>query len=120
MMIEKSPSRETGAKPALNPDHVLVFISLLFMIVPVICFLWGWTRPYIALIGSVALMYLLRSAYRELKQAVQISITSNPKFWLTAFAIISLWCLLSGIGGYAYQTIDFMARNPMFHTSVVA
>ena len=67
-MIEKSPSRETGAKPALNPDHVLVFISLLFMIVPVICFLWGWTRPYIALIGSVALMYLLRSAYRELKQ----------------------------------------------------
>nr|WP_314985943.1 hypothetical protein [uncultured Stomatobaculum sp.] len=115
MMIEKSPSRETGAKPALNPDHVLVFISLLFMIVPVICFLWGWTRPYIALIGSVALMYLLRSAYRELKQAVQISITSNPKFWLTAFAIISLWCLLSGIGGYSYQTIDFMARNPMFH-----
>ena len=115
MTIEKNPKQVNDAKTTSTLDHIMVFMSLLFMIVPIICFLWGWTRPLIGVIGSVVLIYLLLSAYRELKDMFLVSITTNPKFWVTSFAIISLWCLISGIGGFSYQTYDFIARNPMFH-----
>ena len=38
---------------AINIDRALIFSALLFIIFPVICFLWGWTKPIIAVCGTI-------------------------------------------------------------------
>lgn len=99
---------------AINIDRALIFSALLFIIFPVICFLWGWTKPIIAVCGTICLMFLFIRTYQSLKDEFTVSITEDRKFWCIALASISIWCLFSGIGGFSYQAIDFMARNPIF------
>lgn len=35
-------------------------------------------------------------------------------FWIASLAILFVWVLLSGIGGFAYQQNDYMTRNAMY------
>lgn len=114
MLLDRSTKRMRDKKAILNPDHVLVFMALLSVVLPVICFLWGWTKPVIAAGGTVCLAFLFIRAYQALKAEFTVSITEDIKFWWIALASIGLWCLFSGIGGFSYQARDFLARNPMF------
>lgn len=114
MLLDKSAKWMDDKKAVLNPDQVLVFMALLSVVLPIICFLWGWTKPIIAVGGTVCLVFFSVRAYQSLKAEFTVSITENAKFWWIALASISIWCLFSGIGGFSYQALDFTARNPMF------
>ena len=88
-------------KAVLNPDHALVFMALCSVVLPIICFLWGWTKPVIALGGTVCLLFLFARVYQSLKAEFTVSVTEDIKFWWTALAFIGIWCLFSGIGGFS-------------------
>ena len=96
-------------------DKILIFMSISFIVVPIIIFLWGWTKLFIAILGTIILSILVVGIYGSVKKEFLISIKVNRKFWIISILVISIWCLFSGIGGFSFQTYDFIARNPFFH-----
>lgn len=98
-----------------NLDNILVIMILVFIISPIIIFLWGWTNLIIFIIGTSISVATGVCVYKAVIKEFTISIKKNISFWVISIAIIVLWCLFSGIGKFSYQTPDFKARNIFFH-----
>jgi len=96
-------------------DKIISYTAIAYIVFPIMIFLFGWTRPVIAILISMVLLYLGYRLGREMTCETEISITVNRKFWLVALGVIALWVLFSGIGDFSFQTGDFIIRNPMFH-----
>lgn len=114
MKLEKENYKIKDIIKKANPDKAVIIVSLLFVFFPIIIFLWGWTKLWIASICTVGLILIAVNIYREIKDEFTISIKSNMNFWIISIIIITLWCLFSGIGKFSYQTGDFKARNAFF------
>ena len=95
-------------------DSAAVFICIAMLTLPVILFLWGWTKPAVAVTGTALLVWLTAAAYRDVRGSFTVSLGDNSVFWMFSFLCIALWCLFSGIGGFAHQTFDYIVRNPAF------
>jgi len=100
---------------AFDLDRMMVKIAVGLIIIPIIVFLWGWTRPSISIFGTILLIILGIYVYKEIVDTFSISLKSNMRFWIISIIIISFWCLFSGIGKFSYQTGDFKARNAFFY-----
>lgn len=90
-------------------------LSLLYLTLPFILFLFGWVRLTIAIPLSLILLFtlykLLFTNYREASPWDQLPAfhwSLNTVYWLLATI---LWLLLSGIGGYTFQNWDHNWRN---------
>lgn len=99
----------------VSVDDIMVFLAISFIILPIIIFLGGWTKPIIFIIGTLILIRLGIIIFKEVKKNITISISNQIKFWIFSFFIIGIWCLFSGVGGFSYQTGDFIVRNPIFN-----
>ncbi len=92
-------------------------LSILYLTLPFILFLFGWVRLTVAIPLALILLFALykllnlRQAQGEITN-YQLPITINHQpstvYWLL---ITALWLLLSGIGGYAFQNWDHNWRN---------
>lgn len=98
----------------ISLDNLVIIMSLLFVIFPIIIFLWGWTKLWISSICTVGLIFIVVNIYSEIKDEFTISVKNNISFWVISISIITLWCLFSGIGKFSYQSGDFKARNAFF------
>ncbi len=89
-------------------------ISVVYLTLPFILFLLGWYRKFIAL--PIALLILF-GVYRIFKRPAEIESTleDDRQKWLPTLLILTLWLILSGIGGYAFQNWDHNWRNVVFH-----
>ena len=95
-------------------DKIMIGLIAFYIICPIIIFLLFWTKLPIALAGSALLILLAVYLTSKAEINLEVSILNNKKFWLTVLAVIALWALFSGLGGFSYQTEDFRGRNPMF------
>lgn len=95
-------------------DKCMLSLSIMYIILPIIMFLFGWIKLPITLIVSVLIILTVVSLIKNIETGDEISITKNIRFWLFSLAVIALWTLFSGIGKFSYQTGDFIVRNPMF------
>ena len=97
-------------------NKVLNIISVLYLIVPLIIFYFGWLKIYYAIPLSLLTIYF---GYKLVNNFKEVDIKEDKKkiiiYWIVTIALIVLWVFLSGIGGYSYQRYDYMARNPMFN-----
>lgn len=97
-------------------DAILTACSVLYISLPVIIFFWGWLNIYFAIPASLVIIFFTYSIYRELmNDSCELISRDTANFWLFTFICMSLWVLLSGIGGFGYQNYDFVARNPIYH-----
>lgn len=84
-------------------------LSILYLALPFLLFLFGWVRLTIALPLALILLFALLKLIRTNYQS---PITTNHRpstiYWLL---LTALWLLLSGIGGYAFQNWDHNWRN---------
>jgi hypothetical protein len=99
----------------------LTRISILYLTIPVILFLFGWLRLFIAIPATLIILFAL---WQSFKQPIPDSQFPNHRssflFPLSSstaylFLLTALWLLLSGIGGYAFQNWDHNWRNAVFH-----
>ena len=95
-------------------DKILLGIAVGCILLPIIIFLYGWTKLYIAVIGTALLIYLGVRIWKSIDYNSEISITKNKGFWAVALGAIAVWVMFSGIGNFSFQTGDFIVRNPMF------
>lgn len=98
----------------ISIDKILIGMQILFIIIPVVIFFWGWTKWYIAISASFVLLFLGIRLYQGVKIDYDYSIKKNIGFWTLSMLVIFLWVLFSGIGNFSYQTGDYIVRNPMF------
>jgi len=89
-------------------------ISILYLILPFLLFLFGWLRLSIAIPISLIIIFTL---YKLFKQQSPISNlqSSNSPITIYYLLITFLWLFFSGIGGYAFQNWDHHWRNAVFH-----
>lgn len=93
----------------------LVRQASLWLALPVVIFLFGWFKFWIACIVTVALAFSFFSLFRlhyegDLKL---VSVRRGKAYWLT-IAIIVLLLLFCGHGGLFYQQWDWQFRNAIF------
>ena len=97
------------------PDMFLTACSILYVLIPIIIFFFGWLRFYIAAPVSLLFIIFACSLYNELSGQISTIINKNSiKFWLIVLFCLSVWVLLSGIGGVFSQNSDFIARNSVY------
>ena len=98
---------------------LLPFLIYLYLFLPFMIFIIGWTKP---IVSSPVLVVLIVCFYRMVR--------SFPELWLPKFSrenilktllilfIIFVWVYLSGIGGFVWQNGDHIFRNGIFQTLV--
>ena len=92
----------------------LKYSSYLYLILPVILFLLGWTKPIISIPFSIALIiaiYLVNKDDEVLDTSKKII---SGKLLAIIFVIILIICILAGQGGLFYQSSDHHWRNAIF------
>lgn len=97
-------------------DKMLIVMAECYVILPIIIFLWGWTRWIYALVGTVVFVALGISLFKSCASTKTELILSKKKwsYWIYVVALLVVWVYLSGIGGFSYQNGDFWARNPIY------
>ena len=96
-------------------------LSLLYLTLPFILFLFGWIRLTIALPFALVLLFalyklLFPNSQSPISQSTNLPLPTthwslSTVYWLL---ITALWLFLSGIGGYAFQNWDHNWRNVVF------
>lgn len=94
-------------------------LSLLYILLPVWLFFFGWLRLPLAVLLSAALAWLGGKLGRSLcVRRPGVGFSSNPEYWLTLAVVAFIWVLFSGIGGVSFQNTDYFVRNPVYRDLV--
>lgn len=87
-------------------------ISLLYIVLPVIIFIFGWLRLYFSIPIFLFLIFFIFQYFK--KNKTEDCFYLNKKMIFIIVCIGALWCFLSGIGKFFYQSsiwMDHIARN---------
>jgi hypothetical protein len=107
--------KKWGHARSLNPAQILTYISILYLVFPIILFGFGWLKQVYALLFFVI---LISSIYKTFKyeKFIQFKLTTKRIYLIYGLIILSFtWVFLSGIGGVGLQSWDFHGRNAVFH-----
>lgn len=90
-------------------------IAYLYVLLPIMIFLLGWTRWFIAIPGVIVLAICW---FQMSKDDLMFDLPKLDKHQMEILAfvlmIIVLWVYLSGIGKFVFQNTDHDCRNPIF------
>lgn len=88
--------------------------SALYLLVPMIIFLFGWTRIYIAIPLTLLGIWMALAMFSQKRGE---ALAGSRKWELLLFVILALWVWLGGVGGYAWQNRwDHSYRNALYFT----
>jgi len=94
----------------------LIASAYLYLLIPIVIFLAGWTTLFLALPVGFFLFYLVFAKFQDSFQNTNFEplyISKRIMFWV--IMVLCLWCIFSGIGGFSFQNSDFNYRNAVFH-----
>ncbi len=87
-------------------------ISLLYIILPVIIFIFGWLKLYFSIPIFLFLIFFIFQYFKKNKPEEHFYL--NKKIIFIIVCIGALWCFLAGIGKFFYQKdffLDHIIRN---------
>lgn len=96
-------------------DKIFMFVSLLYIVLPVCLFFCGWIRFGYALCFvclSVIAFYLM--FHRLTDVSVNIENIMSVKHWAFLLIVLFVWLYFSGMCQTAYQNDDLWARNAVY------
>lgn len=109
-----STGKNIYKKPLVNA--IIKTIIYVYIVLPFLIFAVGWLKPILAVIvGMMTLVGLVLAIKSD--KFDYVLVPDERKQWLflvIAFGIIIIWCILSGIGGFAFQNADQRERNAIF------
>jgi hypothetical protein len=101
------------SKDITIPSEWIRRISILYLLIPFLIFCLGYLKPFISLCITLIFVWLIIKNWRSTTQESRSWLLSRRNIVFT-FLIVLLWVGLSGIGGFAFQNIDFHIRNAIF------
>ncbi|MCI9079550.1 MAG: hypothetical protein HFH68_11630 [Lachnospiraceae bacterium] len=102
----------------------ILITSILYIYIPVFLFLYGFTKPYWALIVSICLVFCIYKLYKDYSNelCIEKSIKSKSQFqlWvmLLCILIIFIYGYYMGYGGFAPQKPDWGKHNAVLNDLV--
>jgi hypothetical protein len=100
-------SRPTG-------DQLIIWLAFLYLGFPIAIFLLGWLHLWIAIPTTILLILgtiLALSSFAYQNAGGYL----DKRYLIIALVGAMIWVMLSGIGGYGHQNVDFHYRNAVFH-----
>lgn len=102
----------------LKGDKVMA-LSLLYALLPIVLFFFGWLKFPLALVLSVILLcFGGRMSQSLCVRHSGVGFRTSTEYWLTLAVVVFIWVLFSGIGGFTFQNSDFYVRNPVYRDLV--
>lgn len=99
----------------LNLDKAAICLAVLYVVLPIVIFGFGWLKLPYAIILGVILAGLAYKLFETLcENETQLFTKDSVKYWLIVIGVCMLWVYFSGIGGFCFQNKDFWARNPIY------
>lgn len=99
-----------------NPVYNL---SCIYFVLPMIIFVLGWTRWFIAIPGTILMLACLWSLFKHAPEDdLHLFEKKYLHIWFVIAMILILWVYFSGIGGMTYQNPDHWWRNSIFRILV--
>ena len=96
-------------------DKLFVLSSILYLVIPVIIFFFGWLKTIYATILTTPFLVLCYFVYKQIiKKDIRLFTKENTKYWLISIAVLFIWVYFSGIGGFSFQNGDHWVRNPIY------
>lgn len=96
-------------------------LAVLYAVIPVIIFFFGWLSVLWAAVFSVLLLaavfFFARSS--ESKDGKKAGLFMSKKNLVLIGVIAFVWCFLAGQGGYIHQSNDNIIRNAIFRDLIV-
>ena len=86
----------------------LIHITLLYLALPLLLFLFGWLHLYYALPVATLLLMLLLVWGGDIAGEVR---PANGNSLLICGLVALLWTGISGVGGFGFQTFDYIKHN---------
>lgn len=108
-------------KPDANKGKILVGVIYFYLLLPVMIFLFGWCKIWLAIPGAVIIVtsYVLAlKKANDLKIPVSFFNRKDIIRIIIVTLIIIVWVTLSGVGGYVWQNGDHVYRNAIFDALV--
>jgi hypothetical protein len=114
-----------------EPLSPLFSITLLYLVLPGILFAVGWLRPVFAALNLVLLSLFCAALIGDLRQWFRHTgarsgavsglwaALSPRRGLLLPAALLFLWLMLSGAGGFGGQVKDYRASNALFLDLIV-
>lgn len=96
-------------------DRIMYDAAILYIAIPVLIFLLGWTRPAVYIPAGAIFLISLFFLMRNRPEAIDFRI-GRKQILLAAGCILILaaWLYFSGIGGFSFQNSDYTYRNAIF------
>jgi hypothetical protein len=85
-------------------------VSLLYLMIPFLIFCLGYLKTSISIIITLIFLWMILRDW-VLKSQEEPSISFSIRNIILTLGVVMLWVGLSGIGGFAFQNIDFHMRN---------
>lgn len=93
-------------------------IAYFCLLLPSLIFVIGFLKWYIALPVTLALgaayFFVVKDTNKEVLEFEEKTIKISCKHFFVLVGIVILWCWISGIGNFYYQSADWFARNAIF------
>jgi len=97
-------------------DRAMYEISVVYIALPVFIFLAGWLRLIVAVPVCIVFLISMFLMLRNRPEPVAWHLTKRDLgVILAAVIILAVWLLLSGMGGFSFQNLDYEDRNAIFH-----
>jgi hypothetical protein len=93
----------------------LAGLTVMYLVLPVFLFAWGWLKWPFALAVTLAAGFLFLIALRDIwRERDRLNFWKRLRPLWPALAILCAWLLLSGIGGFGSQNGDYTDNNALF------
>lgn len=87
--------------------------SIAYLLLPNIIFSVGWFKWQLAVPLALGYLFLLGQEIRKVQSGQDVVFSARDSFFLLLFSIVLT--LLSGVGGFGYETNDYWAHNARFN-----
>lgn len=95
-------------------------VALIYVTLPLFCFLLGWLKVYISIPACLALLTGLFFALREPKDVDEGDVIRIPKFMPAVIVSVSFfYAFFCGIGRFWAQSKDYPWRNAIFRDLIL-
>lgn len=101
------------------------FVSLMYLLLPILILFFGWFKPYIAIFASVLLVisYIFSvkdctNGNKKNRLSSDLHIDISYKFVVVLVFVVILLTIASGIGEYIWGTTDHAYRRAIFRDLV--
>lgn len=114
--MENNMDKFRSALKNITFDKTLIFISVLYVTLPIVLFAFGWLKLPLAILILSVFIFFVYKLQNNIINGTEINLFNkeNKRYWGWVILICFIWVYMSGVGSMVYQNTDHFVRNPIY------